>query len=59
MSRTSPQNNSEGYISKHDKHISKERYTSPKERHRVIDDLTLVQQYNNGISKINKLVKSN
>ena len=42
MSRTSPQNNSEGYISKHDKHISKERYTSPKERHKVIDNLTLV-----------------
>ena len=35
----------------------KKRYISPKERQQIIDELRLVLQYNNGISKINKLVR--
>ena len=42
----------------HDKEIPKERYTSPGERHRITDDLRLIQQYNNGISKIKNLLEN-
>ena len=31
--------------------------TSPEERQKIIDDLGLIQQYNNRISKNNKFVR--
>ena len=39
VSRSSPQNNSETIANKHDKEIPKERYTSPEERQKIINDL--------------------
>ena len=41
--KTSRQNNSETATNEHDKEIPKERYISPKERHKIIDDLRLIQ----------------
>ena len=38
--RNSPQNNSEAITNEHDKEIPKERYMSPEERQKTIDDLT-------------------
>ena len=35
----------------------KKRYISPEERHQLIDELRLVQQYNNGISKNSKFLR--
>ena len=35
----------------------KKRYISPEERQQIIDELRLVQQYNNGISKNSKFVR--
>ena len=43
ISKTSQQNNSETATNEHDKEIPKERYISPKERHKIIDDLRLIQ----------------
>ena len=42
VSRRSPQNNSERIINEHDKEIPKERYISPEEIQKIIDDLTLI-----------------
>ena len=42
VSRTSLQNNSETITNEHDKEIPKERYISPEERHKIIDDLRLI-----------------
>ena len=42
VSRSSPQNNSVTIANKHDKGIPKERYVSPEERQKVIDDLRLI-----------------
>ena len=33
------------------------RYISPEERQQIIDELKLVKQYNNGISKNSKFVR--
>ena len=41
VSRNSPQNNSETITNEHDKEIPKERYISPEERQKIIDDLRL------------------
>ena len=42
VSRSSLQNNSETNGNEHDKEILKERYTSPDERQKMIDDLRLI-----------------
>ena len=42
VSKTSPKNNSETVTNEHDKEIPKERYVSPKERQKTIDDLRLI-----------------
>ena len=42
VSRSSLLNNSETFIIKQDKEISKERYISPDERQKIIDDLRLI-----------------
>ena len=42
ISRSSPQHNSETTANEHDKEIPKERYNSPEERQKIIDDLTLI-----------------
>ena len=47
VSRILPQNNSETITNetqniKHDKEMPKERYISPEERQKIIDDLTLI-----------------
>ena len=42
VSRSLPSNNSEKIINEHDKEIPKERYISPEEVHKIIDDLTLI-----------------
>ena len=41
-SRISQQNNSEAVTKEHDKEIPKERYVSPEERQKIIDDLRLI-----------------
>ena len=40
--RISPKNNSKTKWNEHDKEIHKERYTSPEERQKIIDDLRLI-----------------
>ena len=40
--KISPQNNSETITNEHDKEIPKERYLSPKEKQKIIDDLRLI-----------------
>ena len=42
VSKNSQQNNSETVTNEHDKQIPKERYVSPKERQKVIDDLKII-----------------
>ena len=42
ISRSSPQNNSEMITSKHVKETPKERYISPEERQKTIDDLKII-----------------
>ena len=42
ISKTSQQNNSETVSNEHDKEITKERYISPEERQKIIDDLRLI-----------------
>ena len=39
ISKTSQQNNSETVTNEHNKEITKERYISPEERQKIIDDL--------------------
>ena len=39
VSRSSPQNNSETITNEHDKETPKERYISPEEKQKIIDDL--------------------
>ena len=39
-----------------EREIPKKRNISPEKRHNIIDGLRLIQQYNNRISKTNKLV---
>ena len=53
----STQNNSEIINNEHDKEIPKERCISPEEYQKIIDDLRLMQQHNNGKSKNNKFVR--
>ena len=36
--------------------MPKEKYISPEERQKIIDNLKLIQSCNNGISKNNKFV---
>ena len=40
--KNSQQKNSEVVTNKHDKDIPKERYISPEERQKIIDDLKLI-----------------
>ena len=40
--KKSQQNNSETFTNRHDKEIPKERYISPEERQRIIDDLRII-----------------
>ena len=42
VSKTPQQNNSETVTNEHDKEIPKERYISPEERQKIIDDLRLI-----------------
>ena len=42
VSKTSQQNHSETVSDVHDKEIPKERYISPEERQKIIDDLRLI-----------------
>ena len=42
VSKSSQQNNSEAVTNKHDKEIPKERYISPEERQKFVDDLRLI-----------------
>ena len=42
VSKNSQQNNSETVTNEHDKEIPKERYISPGERQKMIDDLPLI-----------------
>ena len=42
LSKTSPQNNLETITNEHDKEIPKERYISPEERQKIIDELRLI-----------------
>ena len=41
-SKNSQQNNSEPVTNDHDKEIPKERYLSPEERQKIIDDVKLI-----------------
>ena len=54
--KNSQQNNSETVINENDKEIPKERYISPEAIQNIIDNLRLIYQYNNGISKIISLL---
>ena len=56
VSKNSQQNNSETAINENDKEIPKERYISPEAIQNIIDNLRLIYQYNNGISKIISLL---
>ena len=42
VSKNSQQNNSETVTNEHDKEIPKERYISPKQRQKIIDNLRLI-----------------
>ena len=54
VSKTSQQNNSETVTNEHDKEISKERYISSEERHKIIEDLKLL--YNSIIMEYQKII---
>ena len=56
VSKNSQQNNSETAINENDKEIPKERYISPEAIQNIIDNLRLIYQYDNGISKIISLL---
>ena len=53
--KNSKQTNSETVTNNHGKEIPKEifkeRYVTPEKRQKIIGDLILIQEYNNGISK--------
>ena len=51
VTRNSQQNNSETITNENDKEIPKERYISPEKRQEIIDNLRLIKEYDNGISK--------
>ena len=57
VSKTSPQNNSEGNV-ENDREIHRKRYISPEQRQKNYwwSKINIIM-YNNGISKNNKLVK--
>ena len=57
VSKNSQQNNLEIVINDNDKEMPKGRYMSPDKRQDIIDDLRLKYQYNNEVSKNNKLVR--
>ena len=42
VSKTPQQNNSETVTNEHDKEIPKERYISPEERQKIMDELRLI-----------------
>ena len=42
VSKSLPQNNSEIITNEHDKEIAKERYISPEERQKIIDDQRII-----------------
>ena len=42
VSKSSVQSNSESIKNEHDQEISKERYISPEERQKIVDDLRLI-----------------
>ena len=42
ISQSSPQNNSKTIRIEHDKEVPKERYISPEERQKIVDDLRLI-----------------
>ena len=56
VSKNSQQNNSETVINENDKEIPKERYISPEAIQNIIDNVRLIYNYNNGISKIISLL---
>ena len=43
VSKNSQQNNSETVTNEHEKEIPKERYISPEQRQKIMDDLRLIQ----------------
>ena len=55
FSKNSKQTNSETVTNNHGKEIPKEilkeRYVTPEKRQKIIGDLILIQEHNNGISK--------
>ena len=57
VSKHSQQNNSEIVTNLNDKEIPKERYISAEKKQETTDDLRLIQQYNNGISKNDKFFR--
>ena len=54
VSKKVQQNNSEAVTNEHDKEISKERYISSEERHKIIEDLKLL--YNSIIMEYQKII---
>ena len=54
VSKKLQENNSEKVTNENDKEIPKERYISPKEIQKIIDNLKSSIKYNNGITKSNK-----
>ena len=42
ISKNPQQNNSEAVINEHDKEIPKERYVSPEERQKIIDEMRII-----------------
>ena len=56
ISKTSWQDNSEAVTNEHGKEINKKRYISPEKRQKIINDLKLIQLYNNMIVEYQKLI---
>ena len=56
ISKTSPQNNSESITNEHDQEITKERYISPEERQKIIDNLRLIYRIIMEYQKIKNLL---
>ena len=57
VSENSQQSNSDTVANENDQEIPNERYISPEERQKIMDDLRLIWYYNNGISSNNKFVR--
>ena len=57
VSKNSQQSNSDTVANENDQEIPNERYISPEERQKIMDDLRLIWYYNNGISSNNKFVR--